>query len=105
MKFCQKCGSILVPKKSSGKYLYECSCGYSSDVDENDRLKESVDNSKEIEVVDDESGETNPLVEIDCPKCNNNQAYFWLEQTRSGDESETKFYKCQKCKHIWRDYS
>ena len=106
MKFCPKCGSILVPKKVSGKYMYECSCGYSDSVDQNDKHKEEVTNKKDIEVVDEENLiDANPLVQIDCPKCENNSAHFWLEQTRAGDESETKFYKCQKCKHIWRDYS
>ncbi|MEK6946569.1 MAG: transcription factor S, partial [Nanoarchaeota archaeon] len=31
-------------------------------------------------------------------------AYFWLVQTRAGDEPETKFLKCEKCGHTWRDY-
>ncbi len=106
MKFCPKCGSILVPKKASGKYVYDCACGYSASVGENDQLKEAVENKKNIEVVDEENAaETNPLVDIDCPKCGHTKAFFWLEQTRSGDESETKFFKCQKCRHTWRDYN
>ncbi|MFW6230513.1 MAG: transcription factor S [Nanoarchaeota archaeon] len=105
MKFCPKCGSILVPKKSSGKYVYECSCGYSAPVDAGDQVKEAVTEKKDIEIIDEKNSvEANPLVEVDCPKCGHNQAYFWLEQTRSGDESETKFFKCEKCKHTWRDY-
>ena len=73
MKFCQKCGSILVPKKSSGKYIYECSCGYSASVDENDQLKEAVVESKKIEVVDEEGSlDAKPLVEIECSKCGHN---------------------------------
>ncbi|MBI2108536.1 transcription factor S, partial [Candidatus Woesearchaeota archaeon] len=31
-------------------------------------------------------------------------AYFWLVQTRAGDEPETKFLRCEKCSHTWRDY-
>ena len=49
--------------------------------------------------------ETNPLTEAECPKCHNKKARYWTQQTRAGDEPETKFYKCEKCKHVWRDYS
>jgi DNA-directed RNA polymerase subunit M len=105
MKFCPKCGAILVPKKASGKYAYDCSCGYNAPVDGSEQVKEEVKPKKEIEVVDEQNTiEANPLVDIECPKCAHPKAFFWLEQTRSGDEAETKFYKCEKCKHIWRDY-
>ncbi len=103
MKFCPKCGAILVPKKESGKYVYDCSCGYKVPVDQDAKITEEVKQKKEIEVVDEEV-QTNPLVDETCPKCGHEKAYFWLEQTRSGDEAETKFFKCEKCKHIWRDY-
>ncbi|MFW5872199.1 MAG: transcription factor S [bacterium] len=105
MKFCPKCGAILVPKKIAGKYMYDCGCGYSAPVNQEDKIKEEVEESKKIEVIDESSSvEANPLVDAECPKCGHNKAYFWLEQTRSGDEAETKFFKCEKCKNIWRDY-
>ena len=105
MKFCPKCGSILVPKKLQGKMAYECSCGYSAPVNADDSVKEKVTDSKDIEVIDESKDvDANPLVDVVCPKCAHNKAHFWLEQTRSGDESETKFFKCEKCKHVWRDY-
>ncbi|GAI81579.1 unnamed protein product, partial [marine sediment metagenome] len=34
----------------------------------------------------------------------NEKAYFWSVQTRSGDEAETKFFKCTKCEFTWREY-
>ena len=52
-----------------------------------------------------EDTESHPLSDAECPKCGHNKAYFWLQQTRAGDEPETKFMKCEKCKHTWRDYS
>lgn len=104
MMFCPKCGSILVPKKESGKYVLSCSCGYKSKDSENTSLKEEVKEQKEIDVID-QDFEGKPLVEAECPKCSHNKAYFWTQQTRSSDEPETKFYKCEKCKHVWRDYS
>jgi len=41
---------------------------------------------------------------VECPKCGNKEAYYWTVQTRAGDEAETKFLKCTRCKHTWRDY-
>jgi DNA-directed RNA polymerase subunit M len=50
--------------------------------------------------------ETNvmPTVAETCPKCGNKEAYFWTSQTRAADEAETKFFRCIKCKHTWREY-
>jgi DNA-directed RNA polymerase subunit M len=105
MMFCPKCGAILVPKKESGKYVLSCSCGYTNKETENTTLKETVKKEKDLEVVD-EDFEAKPKVnDVECPKCANKEAYFWLQQTRSSDEPETKFYKCTACKHTWRDYS
>ena len=60
---------------------------------------------KKIEVVD-ESEETLPEDKsIECPECGHMGAFWWLQQTRAGDEPETKFLKCVKCNHTWRDYS
>jgi len=67
-------------------------------------LKEKINEKKEVAVVRETEGEVKPIVEINCPECKNDKAYFWTMQTRSSDESETKFYKCTKCKYTWRDY-
>jgi DNA-directed RNA polymerase subunit M len=57
-------------------------------------------------IVDEEAEQkVMPVVEVECPECKNKQAYFWEVQTRAGDEPPTKFFKCTKCKHTWRDYS
>ena len=44
-------------------------------------------------------------VKIDCDKCHNQEGVWWTFQTRSGDEPETKFYRCTKCNYTWRDYT
>ena len=49
--------------------------------------------------------ETDPKTEIKCPKCGNPEAYYWLLQTRAGDEPETQFFRCTKCSHQWRNYN
>lgn len=104
--FCPKCGSILVPKKVENKKLLVCSCGYKSKDTSQATIKETViKKSKEVEVIEKEDYETLPKVDIKCPKCGHKKAYFWTVQTRASDEPETKFMKCEKCKHTWRDYN
>ncbi len=44
-------------------------------------------------------------VKVECPKCGNDKAFWWMVQTRSIDESTTQFYRCTKCGYTWRDYS
>ena len=48
---------------------------------------------------------TTPQVKANCPKCDNDKAYWWMVQTRGIDESSTQFYRCTKCGYTWRDYS
>lgn len=103
--FCPKCGSIMMPKKVDDKKVLACSCGH-VDKKGSSRLTETVKNKDGIDVVDN-SGEDKmlPTTKAECPKCHNKECYYWLVQTRSADEPETKFLKCTKCKHVFRDYS
>ena len=103
--FCPKCGSLLPLKNVGKKKVLGCSCGYTEKGKKDYSIKDSVKKAKEIEVVEEDAQtKTLPKIEIRCPKCNNNEAYFWLIQTRAGDEPETKFHRCTKCKHTWRNY-
>ncbi|MFH1072523.1 MAG: transcription factor S [Nanoarchaeota archaeon] len=105
MMFCPKCGSILRPKTEKGKKVLYCSCGFISRDLQNTQIKERLaKKEKDIEVAP-EDDKTLPLTEAECPKCKHKKAYYWLIQTRAGDEPETKFLKCEKCKYTWRDYS
>ena len=102
MEFCPECGSILV---SNGDEL-ECTCGYKqslNDANTNFSVSEKVD-AKDTVVVTDNEVRTLPTTKITCPECGNDQAEWWLQQTRSADEAETRFFKCLKCKHTWREY-
>jgi len=103
MEFCPKCGAILViKKKNSG-----CPrCSYSSKTKLKIKSMEKIDNSaeKKLSVVKEKDTEILPKVYEKCKKCGNEQAFFWTVQTRSGDEAETKFFKCVKCAFTWREY-
>ncbi len=106
MDFCPKCGSIMVPEIGKKRKSFKCSCGYRTKQKPLDRLKEKVVLEKKDEiVVVDKKMETLPKADEECPKCKNKEAYFWTVQTRAGDEAETRFLECTKCKHRWRSYT
>ncbi len=104
MMFCPKCGSILAPKKEKNKTILACSCGYTNKK-ESLKIKEEPKNKKQDVAIAEENDNHLPLTDEECPKCGHGKARYWLVQTRAGDEPETKFLKCEKCKHQWRDYS
>lgn len=104
--FCKKCGSILKPKKIGDRTVMGCSCGFVDKGAGKRVLVDFVKKKKEIEVIEKSAADSAlPLTDMECPKCKHEKAYFWTIQTRAGDEPETKFLKCQKCNHVWRDYS
>ena len=45
-----------------------------------------------------------PKTHVQCPRCEHGEAFWWMEQTRAADEAPTRFYKCCKCEHVWREY-
>jgi DNA-directed RNA polymerase subunit M len=81
-----------------------CSCGYAKER-ESVTIKETVRKSEDTVDVVDEEETILPKTEARCPKCGHKTAFFWTVQTRAGDEPETKFLRCEKCRHTWRDYS
>ncbi len=97
-----------MPRKLDKRKIMECSCGYKSGKDEDIKTtiteKIKID-EKKVEIIEKEDFETLPKTSVECEKCKNTQAYFWTLQTRASDEPETKFYKCIKCRHTWRDYN
>jgi len=87
----------------SGKIEGKCKvCGYDSET-QTVELKEKGADTKKIEVI--ENIEVNPKIKAKCGECNNTVAYYWTQQTRGADEPETRFFKCTKCNHTWREYS
>jgi len=104
MEFCEKCDSIMLPMKTK-KYLYlKCEkCGHKEKRTIKGLKIEHKPKHEKILVV--EKDTTNlPVTHKLCPKCNNEKVYWWVQQTRSGDEPPTQFFKCKKCLYTWREY-
>lgn len=103
--FCPKCGSILFPKDGGRKIKLACPrCNFVSKDNEELKIQEKGEKIKKIEIMN-EDITAYPKMKQDCPKCANKTAFFWTLQTRAGDEGETRFFECTKCKHRWREYS
>lgn len=105
MQFCPKCKALLIPKMQGKKKVIACSCGYVDKKTEAGPVVEKMQPKEAIKVVDESKSEVLPTAKAKCPECGYGEAYFWLRQTRAGDEPETRFFRCIKCKHTWRDYS
>lgn len=111
MKFCPNCETRL-KNKMEEKIQFCPKCGFSSSNKDEEKnngkakqtMEESDDQSTNLKVMD-EVPETLPTTTIECPKCKNSTAYWWMLQTRSADEATTQFYRCTECKHTWRNYS
>ena len=98
--FCEKCGGLLLP---SGDKLVcsNCHAEFSEDLSfdqKSDKKKMTMSSGKVKDF------ETLPKTKAECPKCGNNEAFFWFVQTRASDEPPTKFFRCVKCRHTWREY-
>ncbi|MEM0121104.1 MAG: transcription factor S [Thermoprotei archaeon] len=110
MRFCPHCGSVLRTQRKAGVIVQICpKCGYEEPV-----TKKSSDSppkparvrSDQPAIVENENSNTTSLSKTKavCPKCGNGEAYWWMQQTRSADEATTRFFRCTKCGHVWREY-
>lgn len=102
MRFCPDCEAKL---KKQGSSLLCPKCGY-QESEEGKKLKKDEEYESELDILaESEEQETLPTITKECEKCGNNEAIWWMLQTRSADEPTTQFFRCTKCKHTWRDYS
>jgi len=106
MKFCPK-RDIRVKKDSSGSIPSCPKCDYTEGqkYDGQNQISEEESKSDFLVLDENEGKDAMPTIEIECEKCGNNQAVWWMLQTRSADEPTTQFYRCTKCEHTWRNYA
>ena len=76
-------------------------CGH---VEELETKKVVKSEKSEVPVIETTEGAL-PTTKTECPKCGNDRAYWWMQQTRAADEPSTRFYKCTECGHTWREYA
>jgi len=102
MNFCQKCGAILVQKI---KRFVCAGCGYVEKGKVKLVTSEEVKQDRKFGVLKEKDSVVMPTTAAVCPKCGHNEAYFYSAQTRAGDEGETRFFICTKCKYKRREYN
>lgn len=121
MDFCEDCDSLLQPKKhpESGEVLSYCpDCEEFKDGEVSNpgtiaipnEAREDIENDPEggrMLILEDDDNRTvgRPSKEMYCPNCQSNEdVEYWEIQTRSADESPTRFFKCLTCEKQWREY-
>jgi len=88
-------------------------CGYSTTQVEvtktisKSKKKSDTKEEPSIKVLEEDDNDVKalPTTNVECPKCSNKEAVWWMLQTRSADEPTTQFYRCTKCSHTWRNYA
>jgi DNA-directed RNA polymerase subunit M len=111
MEFCEQCGAMLTHERVDDKVVLVCpKCGIlDKKLSKEDKIQTmEISHSKKKKMVVIENPDdvrSMPTKKMECPKCKKIvEAQYWSVQTRSGDEAPTRFYRCTKCKHTWREY-
>lgn len=102
MKFCPKCGSLLLADKD--KNLIRCSkCDFSEEYSDKLQMREKIKrSSSKIDVADD----MNHLAVYDhrCKKCGYEKAQLIEKSALWTDEDDIVAWKCGKCGNIEREH-
>ncbi len=113
MEFCPNCGTRLVLRrkgtKEESRVTFVCTkCGFSREVNtEEHTAARPIERSTQerIAVIGEEEAkiQTMPTAKVECPRCGNREANWWMVQTRGADESPTQFFRCTECGYTWRE--
>jgi DNA-directed RNA polymerase subunit M len=103
MEFCDDCGSMM----KADEETWVCgSCGYEKARDQQrEEGMVTTTGQQETEIVDvtETEDQGRPTTTAQCPECDNDEAYWYMQQIRAADESETRFFVCTECDHKWRE--
>ena len=103
MEFCDDCGSMM----KADEETWVCgSCGYEKARDQQrEEGMVTTTGQQETEIVDvtETEDQGRPTTTAQCPECDNDEAYWYMQQIRAADESETRFFTCTECEHKWRE--
>ena len=102
MEFCDECGSMM--QTDDGTWVCK-QCGYEKPRDATaEQAMVTTQNQEETEIIESGGGSSGlPTTDAHCPNCGNDTAYWYMQQIRSADESETRFFVCTECEHKWRE--
>ena len=114
-----ECGALSFPDSKGWIKCPDYKCGYHGPLD--NKMKDPVTGeeidlgnvqssskaeTRKFEVIDD-SEQSHGVLTVGsyiCPKCDSQEVYSELRQTRASDEPETRLLTCKTCKHGWREY-
>ncbi len=112
IKFCPRCGSVMLPEVRDGKRVLVCrNCGYVEEIAEEGlyRFESKAERTPKDKIIVVDANQPPPTAvvlkgQVRCPRCGHDEVMFWMMQTRSADEPPTRFYKCMRCGYSWREY-
>jgi len=93
----------MYPSKDEPKIIVCRKCGYKSDSRGKDEIIKTPSKDKAFKIIEEEL-DTLPTINVNCPKCDHDEARYFMRQTRAADEPTTRFYICCECGHRWREY-
>jgi len=101
MEFCDECSSMM---QADGDVWVCQQCGHRQPKDSSATyvVTEGQQQSEIIDISDAEDRGL-PTTSTRCPNCDNDRAYWYMQQIRAADESETRFFVCTECEHKWRE--
>jgi DNA-directed RNA polymerase subunit M len=107
MQFCPTSRQALIPTMKEKIVVLACpKCG--EETRRSDPMIQKFGKAKESVVVigkKDRNIQTLPTMKVNCQKCGHGEAFYWMVQTRGGDEASTQFFRCAKCGVTWRESS
>ena len=109
MEYCKKCDNLIIPIKTGpGKIEFICKiCNSKKKINPKTmKIKQKIENDPldTIPILETNKA-VKPIMKKNCEECDGKTAYWWMMQTRSTDEPETRFYECTECGNTWREYS
>ena len=119
MDFCKDCDGLLQPRKDEqgniGSFCMDCGEFKDGEISVSsitipNEARDNIENDPEggkMLILEDNDNRTvgRSSKEMYCSNCKSNQQVeYWEIQTRSADESPTRFFKCLNCEKQWREY-
>ncbi len=103
MKFCPRCGHLVIPKEKDNKIIVDCSkCDFyqESTLDEH-KLSDKTKPTQKLEIAEDKN--LLAVYDHECKKCGYNKAQLIEISATRTDEDDIIIWKCGKCGAVERE--